>query len=331
MSRISYFLSIATLSLLVACQSSPKENSADASGSKALRIAIIPKGSTHMHWRSVHAGANKAASELGVEVLWQSSQKEDDRQQQIQLVQNAISQQVDAILLAPLDDQALVAPVKTAVNRGIPVLIFDSNLKSDVYSSYIATDNYMGGKLCGKRLAEVMGEKGKVLVLRYEEGSASTAEREKGFLDAIKEYPGMEIISENQYAGATLEKALKASQNLLNRFPETEGIFCPDESSTHGMLRALQIAGKAGKVHFVGFDSSEPLLEAVRKGELDGVAVQAAFKMGYLGLKTAVAVLRKESYERTVDTGVTMVTRENVDSPDLKEVLYPDLATWLKE
>jgi ribose transport system substrate-binding protein len=297
---------------------------------RKLTIAVIPKGTTHVFWKSIHAGAVKAAKELGVDIIWQGPQKEDDRKMQIEVVQNFISRGVNGIVLAPLDDVALVNPVKTAVGRGITVVIIDSALKCEDYASFVATDNYKGGKLAAKRLAEVMGGKGTALMLRYAEGSASTMKREKGFLDGMKEYaPAIKLVSTNQYGGVTAESAFKASQNLLTRFPEVEGVFCPNESTTFGMLRALQTAGKAGKVKFVGFDASEPLVAALDKGEIQGLTVQNPFRMGYLGVMTAVKAVRGETVEKRIDTGAVMVTPDNRNQPDIRELLSPDLERWL--
>jgi len=298
---------------------------------KKLTIAVIPKGTTHVFWKSIHAGAVKAGKELGVEIIWQGPHKEDDRKMQIEVVQNFISRGADAIVLAPLDEVALVRPVKAAQRRKIKVVIIDSGLKSDKYSSFVATDNYQGGKLAAKRLAEVMNGTAKALMLRYAEGSASTMKREQGFLDGMKEFaPKVELVSTNQYGGVTAESAFQASQNLLNRFGAIEGIFCPNESTTFGMLRALKTAGKAGKIKFVGFDSSEPLVTALRAGEIQGLTLQNPFKMGYLGVKTAAAAIRGEKVEKRIDTGVVMVTPENMDKPDVKELISPDLDKWLR-
>lgn len=301
---------------------SQQNNDTQANGEgKKIRIGMIPKGATHTHWKTVQAGAQKAADEEGVELIWQGPQKEDDRQAQIQVMQNFISQGVDVIALAPLDAQSLVPQVQSAVKRNIPVIIFDSALDSDLPSSYIATNNYKGGVLCAKRLAEVMGGKGKVLALRYAEGSASTLEREKGFLDSIKVYPGIQIVSDNQYAGATMEKAFQTSQNLLNRFQDIEGVFCSNESATQGMLRALQNAGKAGKIKFVGFDYNATLIEAAQKGEVLGLALQDPFRMGYESMKAAVALSKKQPVEKVIDTGVQMLTPENLNSPEMQKLV----------
>jgi ribose transport system substrate-binding protein len=220
---------------------------ADASGakSKSWRIMVIPKGTTHEHWKSIHAGAAKAAAELGtVEIIWKGPQKEDDRTDQIALVDSAAASKVDGIVLAPLDAEALVDPAERAMAKGIPVVVIDSALKSDKIVSYVATDNYHGGVLAAERLAERLQGRGKIILMRYMVGSASTEEREQGFTDTIAKYPGITYLSQDQYAGATSDTAQKTAQNLATRFKgQVDGVFCPNESSTSGMLRALREAG----------------------------------------------------------------------------------------
>jgi ribose transport system substrate-binding protein len=301
-------------------------------GPSIPEIAVIPKGTTHEFWKSIHAGALKAASEKDVEVIWMGPQREDDRQLQIQVVQNFISRDVDAIVLAPLDSRSLVRPVEAAVARGIPVVIIDSGLDSDKQASFVATNNYEGGRLGAQRLAEVMDSTGNVIMLRMQEGSASTMERERGFITEIHAIaPDITILVDNQYAGATMEKALQVSQNLLNRYADVDGIWTPNESSTQGMLRALQTAGKAGQVKFVGFDNNDVLIEAMRNGQIDGLTLQDPFDMGYRGVLTAVAILNGEQVDKQVDTRMMMITPENMDEPVAQELLNPDLSTWLNE
>ena len=223
----------------------PKSVGGGGAKSKKWRVMVIPKGLTHEHWQAVNAGALKAAEELGtVEVIWLGPEKESDRTQQIQFVQTAIGTGVDGIALAPLDSKALVAPVEAAISKGIAVVIFDSALESDKPVSYIATDNYRGGVLAGERLADLLKQKGRIILLRYAENSASTQEREKGFEDTIKKYPGITYLSNNRHAGATADTAQKEAQNLVSLYrDQVDGVFCPNESSTFGMLRALEDAG----------------------------------------------------------------------------------------
>jgi ribose transport system substrate-binding protein len=213
---------------------------------KKWKVIVIPKGTTHEFWKSVHAGALKAAEELGnVEVIWLGPQKEDDRVQQIQLVQSAVAAGVDGIVLAPLDSHALVEPVESAVAKGIPVVVFDSGLDTTKMVSFIATDNYHGGVLAARRLGEVLKGNGKVILLRYAVGSESTEQRENGFTDTLaKEFPGVTLISDTEYAGPTSDSAQQKAQSLVTRFRgQVDGIFCPNESSTFGMMRALEGAG----------------------------------------------------------------------------------------
>jgi ribose transport system substrate-binding protein len=309
---------------------------APAQDAKKSTIAVIPKGTTHEFWKSVHAGAVKASRELGVEIIWKGPLKEDDRDAQISVVEDFVSRGVQGIVLAPLDDTALRPAVRNAVNAGIPVVIFDSDLKGGEYTSFVATDNLNGGQLAGERVAKLLGGKGKVVMLRYAEGSASTMNREKGFLDAIAKYPDIKVVSENQYGGATTESAQKASENLLAPLKGADGkltidaIFTPNESTTFGMLRCLQDAGLAGKVRFVGFDSSAKLVEALRTGEIDGLVLQNPFNMGYTGVKTLAAHLKGGKVEKRIDTGAALATKENMEEPAMKELLQPDLDKWLK-
>src|SRR4051812_2463640 len=179
---------------------------ASASGA-GKRIAVIPKGTTHVFWKSVEAGARKAAAETGVEMIWKGPLKEDDRAEQIKVVEQFVSEGVTGIVLAPLDKEALARPVSSAMGRNIPVVIFDSALTGEApkdFVSFVATDNKKGGQMAGEQLVKLLGGKGKVVLLRYGVGSASTEQREAGFLEAIKANPGISVISDNRYAGPTV-------------------------------------------------------------------------------------------------------------------------------
>ena len=335
------------LSLLaLGCKRGATESLADAAGlaPARFRIAVVPKGTTHEFWKSVHAGAVKAAREFDVDVVWKGALREDDLKGQIDVVQSFIAQGVSAIVIAPLSDRGLVSAVKAARAANIPVVVFDSDLASDDYISFVATDNEGAGRMAGDalaaRLAGGAGGAGgrppaKVALLRYQEGSASTGLREKGFLDAVRSHPALQLLSESQYGGATTETSEKASENLLTAqradSGNLQGIFAPNESTTFGMLLALRKAGLAGKLRFVGFDASDKLVQAVRAAEIDALVVQRPFEMGYLAVQAAVRHLRGQSIDKRIDTGSTLVTRDNLDSPDIKALVSPDLKTWLGE
>lgn len=297
---------------------------------KKFTIAVIPKGTTHEFWKSIHAGADKAASEYtaqgtNVEIIWKGPLREDEREGQIQVVEGFISQGISGIVLAPLDDRALTRPVEEAKRANIPTVIIDSGLQSDQIVSFVATDNLKGGTLAADRLGELMSGKGKILMLRYQEGSASTEQREAGFMQEMKaKFPGIEVVSSNQFAGPTRDTAKAASENLLNRFGnDVQGIFTPNESSTTGMLLALQDMKLAGKVMFVGFDSSPSFVEAMRNKQMHGTVLQSPFNMGYLGVKTMVDSLLGKPVEKRIDTGVALVTPDNLDDPKIRELLQP--------
>ncbi len=320
---------------LIGCEKKADENKADEK--KPYTIAVIPKGTTHEFWKSIHAGAVKAQQELvakgvPVEVVWKGPLREDDRDQQIQVVENFTSRHVSGLVLAPLDSQALVNPVESAVQAGIPVVIMDSGLKSDKYLSFVATDNFKGGQLAAQYMGELLGGKGNVILLRYAVGSNSTEEREKGFLDGLGKFPDIKLISSDQYAGPTVETAYQASQNLLNRFgAEVNGVFCVCEPATIAMTKALRDIGKAGgKVNMVGFDAGTQSVLDMKNGDVQGLVVQNPMLMGYLSVITVMKHLQGEKVENRIDTGVVLVTPKNMEQPEINDLLHPPLDKYLK-
>jgi ribose transport system substrate-binding protein len=299
----------------------PSTNS--AAGGKRT-IAVIPKGTTHVYWRTVEAGAKKAGEDFNVRIDWQGPLKEDDRGQQIGLVEQFISNGVDGIVLAPLDATALQEPVANAMSKHIPVVIFDSPLVGEApkdFVSLVATDNQKGGAMAGEELARLLNGKGKVVLLRYQVGSASTEQREKGFLDAIAKHPDIQIIEKNRYGGATIGEAQQNSENLLDKLKQADGIFCPNESTTQGMLNVLAANGLAGKVKFVGFDTSPSLINALKTGQIQALVAQDPRKMGYIAVKTMVEHLNGKTVPTYIDTGCALVTKANLDTPAIQKML----------
>jgi len=296
---------------------------------RAYTIAVIPMGTTHEYWKMIHAGALKAQAELraqgtAVEIIWKGPLREDDRDQQVQVVENFIGRQVSGMVLAPLDQRALAAPVEQAARAGIPVVIVDSGLKSMAPVSFIATDNFAGGRLAARRLGELLHGRGRVILLRVQVGSGSCEAREAGFLEELAaRFPDIQVISSNQHGGATRETALAASQNLLNRFGgRVDGIFTPNESTMAGMLLALSNAGLGGgKVKLVGFANSATYAAAIRRNDLQGLVLQDPVKMGYLGVKSIVEVLQGRKVPALVDTGVKLATAENLEAPEIAALL----------
>lgn len=323
----------ATLALSAACRQSTADPPGAGSG-KRLLIGVIPKGTAQEYWKGVHAGALRAARELDVDILWEGPLREDDREEQIKVVDNVVSRGVAGVLLAPLDNRALITPVRNATRAGIPVVIFDSELDTTEYVSLIETDNYKGGRMAGDYLARLLGQKGPVMMLRLQVGSASTTQREQGFLDAIATYKDMTVVSSNQYGSTVSDVAYRAAENLVSAQRVAQGavagIFTPNETTTFAMLRALQNASLAGKVRFVGFDSSEKVLQGLRDGQIDGLVLQNPIAMGYQGVKTVVQHIKGQKVPKNIDTGVTLVTRDNMETAELQERLHPGRAPELK-
>ena len=323
-------LTILLASFFGACSSSSPSETGKTT------IAVIPKGTSHVFWQSIHAGAAKAAQELGVDIIWRGPLREDDRASQISEVEGFITRGVSGIVLAPLDEAALVGPVQDAVRAKIPVVIIDSGLKGGDYVSFVATDNRQGGRLAAEGMAAMLPKGGRIVMLRYAEGSASTEEREAGFLEVIAKHGDIQVLSSNQYGGAVVEGAYKRAEALFNKFRrpdgslDLDGIFTSNESNTLAILRVLQSSGWAGKVKFIGFDSSDTLVKGLSDGHIDALVVQDPVKMGYLGVKSMVDHLQGRPVEKRVDTGAQLITREKMSDPAVKELLQPDLARWLK-
>jgi len=295
------------------------------------KIAVIPKGTSHEFWKTVHAGALKAAAERGVEIVWKGPAREDDRQEQIKVVETFVAQGVAGILVAPLDDAALVGCLREADAAGIPVVVFDSNVEWDGRKAFVATDNLRAGQLAADAMAEQLGGAGDVLVLRYQEGSASTVQREQGFLGRLaSEHPGIRVVESGQHGGATVESCYRRAENLLTLFPDVDGVFGPCEPVTFALMKSLRDMGKAGTTRLVGFDATDPMVEGLREGHVHALVVQDPFAMGEKGLHALIDAMEGKTPPTFVDTGATVVTRANMDEPEVRRLLEPDLDKWLK-
>jgi len=315
----------------VACTAcSPREalppGTAGNATEKKLRIAVVPKATSFQFWQSVHAGARKAAAELDVELIWKGPLSEADRESQINLVQDLITQRVDGLALAPSDSQALVGVVREAKAAGIPIVIYDSGLEGSDFASFVATDNVNGGRLAARRLGQKLNGTGNVIVLRYMPGSQSTEDRERGFLETLAaEFPEIRVVSSSEYAGATAESALERAQLLLNQYgAELNGAYTPCQHVTSGMLRALEEAQVAGKVVFVGFDAAPDLVDALRAGKLHGLVLQDPVRMGELAVQTVVSIVRGKAVAPRISTGETLATPENLEEPEIRVLLSPE-------
>ena len=277
-----------------------------------------------MFWKAVEAGAREGAKEAGVEMVWKGSLYEDDPAQQIQIVEQFVSEGVGGIVLAPIDDKALRRPVAAAMQKGIPVVIMDSPLKGEPvkdFVSTVSTNNHRAGEMAGEQLGKLLDGKGKVVLFRFKKGSASTGQREAGFLEAIKKFPEIQVIVDNRYSGTTASEAQSTALNMLDKLKEADGIFCSTEPSTLGMLLALKRHNLAGSKKFVGFDTSPGLMEGLRKDEIQALVVQNPEKMGHEAVKALVAKMKGETVPTVIDTGAAVITTENLDNPEIRALL----------
>jgi len=312
-------LATSLLLALAACGGDDQGGSG-GNGADVKKLAIIPKGNTHVFWNMVKAGAEQADAELdGIEIVFKGPADENNLTQQKELM-DRYRNQVDGIGVAPVDGGALAKNIEAATVAGVPVVVFDSGTTTDDYLSFVATDNYAGGKAAGEKLAELLGGEGKVIMLRYKAGSTSTEKREQGFLDAIAGHDGIEVISSDQ-EGAKREQQV-ASSLLVKYGSEVEGIFTCNESTTEGMMLALRKGDyyEKGVVH-VGFDNSPDLIKSLKNGEIKALVSQDPIRMGYLTVKILAAHLAGGEVGRRIDTGVAVITPDNVDDPEIQKLL----------
>ncbi len=314
---------------LVGCGDSQDTGATNGGSTEAkLRLAVIPKGTSHEFWKSVHFGAEKAASELGnVEIIWRGPVVESDTGSQIEVVKSMITSQVDGIVLAPNQKGGLVDAVNEAIGEGVPVVIFDSGLdEGPEIVSYVATDNYKGGILAAEEMAKAISEEGNVILLRYIAGSESTEQREQGFLDGLKKYPNITVVSSDERGGdnATASKE-KVGQLLQLHGEELKGIFAVCEPNANGTLEALRDAGLNEKVKFIAFDPSDALIEAMQDGSCSGIILQDPVQMGYQSVKTLVAAIGGADAEAFISTGEYVATPGNMNDERTQELLKPSI------
>jgi ribose transport system substrate-binding protein len=291
-------------------------------------IGVIPKGSSHVFWQTVHAGAIKAARETGFEIQWNAPAVEGDRSRQIAIVESMINRQVSGIALAPSDRMALAAVVERAVANGIPVMIFDSGIDTPKKLGYVGTDNSHGGRVAARRMGEALGGKGLVAVVTDTPGSASTGERDAGFADEVRtKFPAIRLL-ETQYCETSRAKARTLVENLLTAHGDLAGIFADHENATVGSALALKSRGRGG-VKLVGFDASQPLVDDIKAGWIDSLVVQNPFEMGYQAVRAIATRLRGANPPAYTDTGVTLVRAPDLDRPEIQKILFPDIQPYL--
>lgn len=292
-------------------------------------VAVIPKANSHLFWVAVEAGVRAAGREFAVEVLWNGPATETEYTRQIQILEAMVARRVDGIAIAAAERKALVQPVERAVKLGIPVTIFDSGLDTEQYMSYIATDNVEAGRMGARALGGLVGGKGNVAIVLHATGSQSTMDREQGFEEVIgKEFPDIRIVA-RQYGMSSRAKSLEAAENILTAHPDLAGIFASTEPSAAGISLALKSRNLAGKVKFVGFDSSDAMIEDLKNGVMQATVIQNPFLMGFEAVKSIVDKLNGVEPPRRRDLPARVITAADLDDPEVRKVLSPDVKQYL--
>ncbi|MFN7933998.1 MAG: substrate-binding domain-containing protein [Bryobacteraceae bacterium] len=264
-------------------------------------IGVVPKATSHLFFVSIHEGVNKAAQEFALEAQWNGPQEETDYARQIQIVDSMIAQHVDAIAISATDSKALVAPVRRAVEAGIPVSVFDSGLEFEDYVTFVATDNYGAGQTAARKLGALLKGKGEVAHLMHKPGGQSTGDRERGFEEIIaKEFPNIKIVAK-QYGMADRARSRAAAENILTAHPGLDGMFASAEANSIGAIQALESRNLAGKVKLVTFDTSEPHKAAFAKGTIDVMLVQDPVRIGYEAVRSLAMKLNGQTPQKRID------------------------------
>ena len=295
--------------------------SSDSGGDK-LQFAVIPKGLTHQFWLTVKKGAETAGAEFGIDIVWIGPDKETDVVQQINIVEDMIGKGVDAIVMAACDQDALAEVIKTASDKGIPVVTIDSGVNSDVPVSFVATDNVAGAEAAARELAKLIGESGPVGLIPFVKGAATSELREEGFKKGIAAFPNIQL-ADTQYCDSDVAKAMDVTEDMLTAHPDLKGIFATNEPAAIGAVQAVEAAGKGGDFKIVAFDASPDQITALERGTIHALIVQNPFKMGYMGVKSAYDSLKGQPVEKRIDTGVEVITKENLNQPEIQKLLNP--------
>lgn len=280
-----------------------------------IRVIFIAMDSIDEHWLKVKAGTEDKAKELGnVDLSFNAPPGKVDANVQLQMVEDAITRKMDAILLAPLDKDALNPGIEKAKQAGIKVIIIDSAVSTDKYDAFLATDNGAAGRTAADELAKLINSQGKIAIINAQAGAGTAMLRENNFRDQVSQkYPNITIVG-TQFSDGDKTKALNIATDFMTANPDLAGIYATNEGSTVGAGNAIEQSGKTGVIKFVGFDWSADTKGLIERGVLQASMVQNPYQMGYQGVQAAVNLVQGKSVQRQVDTGVTVATAANKDT-----------------
>jgi ribose transport system substrate-binding protein len=288
---------------------------------KPLTIQMIVMSINSEYWLNVKAGSEAELSKVGGRLIYTGPSIDGDIQGQINMVENAISSKVDGIILIPLDSDALVPVVQRAIGAEIPTVIVDGPVNWDGVTSYIATDNVAASKLAMETLFQLINNRGKVAIINALAGIPSNDGRNIGASEAVKNSPNVQLLE--ILRGPDQAAALQNAENLLTANRDLAGIFSAYDRGAIGAGQALNNAGLSGKVRHVAFDASPDQIKMLEDGTIDALVVQQPYEMGRMAVEYIIKALNQESVPKVVATDVVVVTRQNMNKPEIQKVLYP--------
>ncbi|WP_156889743.1 substrate-binding domain-containing protein [Paenibacillus harenae] len=293
---------------------------------QAKHILFVPKtiDSSFEFWEVMRQGVDTAAAEFGAQVTVAGTETEWDIEGQIALLEQAIADKPDAIILAATDYNRIAAVAKRIVEAGITLVTVDSGMKDGISGSFIATDNYEGGRKAGKLLADAIdpNREGPVAIINFVQGSATAMDRERGVRDSLAGYPGLEALAPI-YSNASEDQAYRLTLELLRSEPELRGIAALNEPTVVGAARAIIERQAVSRVKLIGFDNSMKEIAYLEDGVLQATIVQKPFNMGYLAVKTAIELSKGKKVQPAIDTGSEVITKENMYASDKQKLLFP--------
>lgn len=313
--RIAVILII--LSVLTGCG-----KATDQIDNENIDIRVIVKKQNHDFWAVVEMGTIAAQREFGVNVAFTGPYNEEDIEGQVRMVEAAIEDKVDAIVLAAIDFEHLVQVAEKAVQNNIPVIIIDSNINSEKMNCFVGTDNIDAGRILGEAVADTMGTELNVAIVSFVKGAASSNEREQGLKESLYKYPGINVI-DTLYCNSVEEIAAEQAKDMISKYPELDAFICLNAYATVGTARGIIEIEKDGEVMIAGFDSTPEEITYLENGTIELMVVQNPFNMGYLGVKYAIDAVKGISIPENVNTGTVVIDRDNMYNPENQKLLFP--------
>ena len=290
---------------------------------RRMSLVYIPKveDSTNDFWKALILGTKMAAKEYNADIEIKAPTEENDIERQNELLKEAISEEPDAILFSPSSFTESNDLLKEAKEKGIRISFIDSYTEEKVQDLTVATDNLEAGEKLGKFAATLLDPDDQIAIVAHVKGVSTAVEREEGFRKGLGDLA--KNIVEVVYCDSQYEKSRKLTQELMEKYPNLKMVAGMNEYSSVGAARAGKAAGAKDRIQVVGVDSSQEAVQLMENGVFKGLVVQKAFKMGYIGVKETILMLRGKSYEKDVNSGCELVTPDNMYDSEIEKLLFP--------